>query len=66
MPRLIDATTKDEEFVFSYGVVPAERRLSPESRSEIRRELFNRLSRNATLRERSMLYAYAYAKSTDV
>lgn len=56
MSRVLDATTNDEEFVFSYGVVP----------KKLLRELFNRLSRNATLRERSMLYAYAYAKSTDV
>lgn len=49
MPRVLDATTDDEKFVFSYGVAPKKLRLSPESRSEIRRQLSNRLSRNVAL-----------------
>ena len=54
MPRVLDATTNDEEFVFSYGVAPKKLRLSPESRSAIRQDLFSRLSRNEALREESL------------
>ena len=65
MSRVLDATTNDEEFVFSYGVVPKKLLLSPESRSEIRRELFNRLSRNAALCEESLLCTYVMTNSTN-
>ena len=54
MPRVLDATTEDVELAFSYGVAPRNLRLSPESRSAIRQELFSRLSRNEALREESL------------
>ena len=42
---------------FSYGVAPAELRLSPESRAAIAEELNDRLSRNDAIRRESTLMA---------
>lgn len=39
MYEVLDTQTDDEEFVFSYGVVPKSLRLSPESRNYIRKYL---------------------------